>query len=123
MAKWKAYPAGHKVYRIKRILPVVILYILSEPLMEVLYHSTSGAVFIQIMAPFILLYYLQSPFQSVLQALNLANAAMINSLIGACVKLVIIFALASNPAFGINGVAIGIITSFVLVTFCIMPPF
>lgn len=98
-------------------LPVVILYILASPLMEILYNSVSGAFFIKLIAPFILLQYLQSPLQSALQALNLARAAMINSLIGAFVKLAIIFLLASNPKLGINGVAIGIVVGFVLVTF------
>ena len=98
-------------------LPVVILYVLAVPLMEVLYHSTSGAIFIRMIAPFILLNYIQSPLQATLQALDLARAAMINSLIGAVVKLTVIFTLASKPEFGINGVAIGIIVGFVLVTF------
>ncbi|NCU18631.1 stage V sporulation protein B [Pallidibacillus pasinlerensis] len=97
-------------------LPVIILYILAEPLMSILYNSTSGVLFIKIIAPFILLSYLQSPLQAVLQALDLASSAMINSLIGAVVKLVIIFTLASNPNFGINGVAIGIIVGFMLVS-------
>lgn len=97
-------------------LPVIILLVLAGPLMEMLYNSLSGAFFIKLIAPFILLQYLQSPLQSALQALDLARAAMINSLIGAVVKLTIIFTLASNPSFGINGVAIGIVVGFVLVT-------
>ncbi|WP_033828319.1 stage V sporulation protein B [Bacillus andreraoultii] len=97
-------------------LPVVVLLILASPLMEILYNSANGAVFIKMIAPFIILQYLQSPLQSALQALDLARAAMINSLIGAVAKLAIIFLLASNPSFGINGVAIGIVVGFVLVT-------
>jgi stage V sporulation protein B len=97
-------------------LPIVILYILAEPFMTILYNSTSGVIFIKIIAPFIILSYIQSPLQAVLQALDLASAAMINSLIGAVVKLILMFTLASNPTFGINGVAIGIIVGFVLVT-------
>ena len=97
-------------------LAVVILYVLSEPLMEVMYGSTSGSQFIKLMAPFFLLYYYQGPLQATLQALNLARAAMINSLIGAVVKTAVIFSLASQPAFGIIGVAIGLLVGFVLVT-------
>ncbi|HZG71982.1 MAG TPA: polysaccharide biosynthesis C-terminal domain-containing protein, partial [Chondromyces sp.] len=51
-----------------------------------------------------------------LQALNLANAAMINSLIGAAVKLGVIFALARLPEFGIYGAALGIVCGMLLVT-------
>lgn len=98
-------------------LAVVVLYILAEPLMEVMYGSTSGAHFIKLMAPFFLLHYCQGPLQATLQALDLARAAMINSLIGAIVKTTVIFFLASQPAFGINGVAMGLLVGFVLVTF------
>lgn len=97
-------------------LAVVILYVLAEPLMKIMYGSTNGAVFIKIMAPFFLFYYFQGPLQAALQALDLARAAMINSFIGSIVKLAVIFALASQPVFGINGAALGIIAGMVLVT-------
>ncbi|WP_338451502.1 stage V sporulation protein B [Niallia oryzisoli] len=97
-------------------LAVVILYVLADPLMSVLYGSESGSGFIKLMAPFFILYYYQGPLQATLQALNLARAAMINSLIGAVVKTAVIFALASQTAFGIYGVAIGLLVGFVLVT-------
>lgn len=97
-------------------LAVVILYVLSKPLMLVMYGSASGAGFIQLMAPFFILYYFQSPLQAALQALNLARAAMINSLIGAIAKTAVIFLLASQPAFGIFGVAMGLLVGFILVT-------
>ncbi len=98
-------------------LAVVILYILADPMMKVMYGSTSGSQFIKLMAPFFLLHYCQAPLQAALQALNLARAAMINSLIGAVVKTTVIFILASQPAFGINGVAMGLLVGFILVTF------
>ncbi|RTR35435.1 stage V sporulation protein B [Robertmurraya yapensis] len=98
-------------------LAIVIMYVLAEPLMEAMYGSASGFFFIKIMAPFYLLYYYQGPLQATLQALDLARAAMINSLVGSVVKLAVIFALASQPSFGINGVALGIIVGIVLVTF------
>jgi stage V sporulation protein B len=97
-------------------LAVIILYVLSKPLMLVMYGSASGAGFIQLMAPFFILYYFQSPLQAALQALNLARAAMINSLIGAIAKTAVIFLLASQPAFGIFGVAMGLLVGFILVT-------
>ncbi|MGD6847083.1 stage V sporulation protein B [Rossellomorea aquimaris] len=97
-------------------ISVVILYVYAKPLMQVMYGSESGAGFLMIMAPFFIFYYYQGPLQAVLQALNLARAAMINSLIGAVVKTGVIFILASQPAFGINGAALGIVTGFMLVT-------
>ncbi|MBB2480601.1 stage V sporulation protein B [Bacillus sp. APMAM] len=97
-------------------LSVIILYVFADPLMKMMYGSTSGSQFIKLMAPFFLLQYYQGPLQATLQALDLARAAMINSLIGAIVKLAVIFVLASRPEFGINGAALGIVTSMVLVT-------
>ncbi|MDZ5470848.1 stage V sporulation protein B (plasmid) [Bacillus sp. 31A1R] len=97
-------------------LAVVILYVLADPLMNVMYGSTSGAIFIKIMAPFFLFYYYQGPLQATLQALNLARAAMINSLIGNIVKTAVIFALASQASLGINGAALGIVVGILLTT-------
>ncbi|MCQ6278227.1 stage V sporulation protein B [Bacillus sp. EB600] len=97
-------------------LAVIVLYVLADPLMQLMYNSTKGAFFIRLMAPFFLFYYYQGPLQAVLQALNLARAAMINSLIGAVVKTAVIFLLASQPSFGITGAALGIMVGFVLVT-------
>ncbi|WP_040207832.1 stage V sporulation protein B [Neobacillus jeddahensis] len=97
-------------------LAVIVLYVLADPLMELMYGSTKGSYFIRLMAPFFLIYYYQGPLQAVLQALNLAQAAMINSLIGAVIKTAVIFFLASQATFGITGVALGIIVGFVLVT-------
>lgn len=70
----------------------------------------------KIHGPFLLLYYFQGPLQAVLQALNLAGAAMTNSLIGAVVKTGMIFVLASQPSFGIMGAALAILIGIVLVT-------
>jgi stage V sporulation protein B len=97
-------------------LAVIILYVLADPLMQLMYGSTKGAYFIRLMSPFMLVYYYQGPLQAVLQALNLARAAMINSLIGSVVKTTVIFLLASQASFGITGAALGIVVGFVLVT-------
>lgn len=97
-------------------LSIIILYVLAEPLMLVMYGSKSGTEFILLMAPFFLFYYFQAPLQAALQALDLARAAMINSLIGNIAKLVVIFLLASQPSFGIIGAALGITMGFVLTT-------
>lgn len=97
-------------------LAVIVLYVLADPLMQIMYGSTKGSYFIRVMAPFFLFYYYQGPLQAVLQALNLARAAMINSLIGAVVKTAVIFVLTSQASFGITGAALGIVIGFVVVT-------
>ncbi|PAQ16378.1 stage V sporulation protein B [Bacillaceae bacterium SAOS 7] len=97
-------------------LAVLLLYLYAEPLMQFMYHSTNGTRFIQLLAPFFLFYYYQGPLQAVLQALNLANTAMVNSLIGAIVKLAVIYIFASQPQFGIYGAALGMAVGMLLVT-------
>lgn len=97
-------------------LAIVILYVYAEPIMKILYGDSKGFEFIQMIAPFCIFSYCQGPLQAILQALNLARAAMINSLIGSVIKISLIFFLASNPQFGINGVAIAIIAGMVVVT-------
>lgn len=97
-------------------LAVVVLYVLADPLMTLMYGTSNGAQFIKLMAPFFLFYYFQGPLQAVLQALDLARAAMINSLIGNLAKTAVIFLLASQPAFGINGAALGMVMGIVLIT-------
>ncbi|MBM4762407.1 stage V sporulation protein B [Bacillus sp. B15-48] len=97
-------------------LSIIILYVLAEPLMLLMFGTKSGTEFVLLMAPFFLFYYFQAPLQATLQALDLARAAMINSLVGNIAKLVVIFLLASQPAFGITGAALGLMMGFVLTT-------
>jgi len=98
-------------------LAMMILFVFADPIMELMYNNNHAAVYITFLAPICIFIYYQMPLQSVLQALNLAKAAMINSLIGAVVKLALIFALSSQPQLGIMGTAIGIAASIVLITF------
>ena len=104
-------------------LAVVILYVLSDPLMEVMYGSTNGAQFIKLMAPFFLLYYYQGPLQAILQALNLAKAAMINSLIGAIVKTAVIFLLAVSQIWELWALPLDFWSDLFLLPYSILQPF
>ncbi|RWR15227.1 stage V sporulation protein B [Siminovitchia fortis] len=97
-------------------LSVIVLFTFSEPLMKLIYGSENGAYFIRLMAPFFIFHYYQGPLQAILQALDLARAAMINSLIGNAVKLAVIFMLASQPHIGITGAALGIAAGTLLIT-------
>ncbi|WP_299087607.1 stage V sporulation protein B [uncultured Metabacillus sp.] len=97
-------------------LASVVLYVFAEPLMVVMYGNSRSAIFVQVMAPFFIFQYFQGPLQAVLQALDLAKAAMINSLIGAAIKTALIFLLATRPSLGIMGVALAIVIGMVLVT-------
>lgn len=94
----------------------VILYVFAIPIMDLMYNAPSVAKYLKVMAPFSIFLYFQGPLQAALQALNLAKAAMINSLIGALLKISAVFVLASRPELGIMGAALAIVAGFMLVT-------
>lgn len=95
---------------------VVILYVFASPILTLMYKSDQATPFILLLAPCFIFYYFQGPLQAVLQALNLANSAMINSFVGSVVKIAFIILLATNPKFGINGVALAMNISIVTIT-------
>lgn len=95
---------------------VVILYVFASPILTLMYKSDQATPFILLLAPCFIFYYFQGPLQAVLQALNLANSAMVNSFVGSVVKIACILLLATNPKFGINGVALAMNISIVTIT-------
>lgn len=94
----------------------VVLYVFAVPIMDLMYGAPTVATYLKVMAPFSIFLYFQGPLQAALQALNLAKAAMVNSLIGALVKISAVFVLASRPELGIMGAALAIVAGFMLVT-------
>ncbi|ARK29215.1 stage V sporulation protein B [Halalkalibacter krulwichiae] len=97
-------------------ISAVILYVYAEPIMDLMYDTPTVATYLKLMAPFSIFLYFQSPLQAALQALDLAKAAMMNSLFGNVIKITAIFVLASRPDLGIMGAALAIVIGFVLVT-------
>lgn len=97
-------------------LAVVILFIFAEPIVNMMYRAPEVAIYLKVMAPLSIFLYFQGPLQAALQALNLAKAAMMNSLFGALIKICAIFLLTSRPELGIVGAALAIVIGFVLVT-------
>ncbi|WP_054958140.1 stage V sporulation protein B [Paenibacillus dakarensis] len=94
----------------------VIMYILAEPLSALLYGNTEISGMLKIMAPFALFLYVQAPLQAALQALDRPGRALVNTLVGALIKMSLILYLSSNPAFGIKGAVIAIIVNSIIVT-------
>lgn len=95
---------------------VVIMALLAEPICRIVYNHAEIAPMLQLIAPVGIFIYLQAPLQAALQALNKPGTALINTLIGAVVKLFLIVQLASNADFGIYGALIAINVNIVLVT-------
>ncbi len=97
-------------------LATIILILFSKQILSFMYGTANAYPLLLLMAPFYILLYIQAPLQAALQAMDLAKESMWNSLIGAFVKLGVIFILGSNPTYGMNGVAVGLSTAVVLVT-------
>ncbi|OMF31696.1 stage V sporulation protein B [Paenibacillus sp. FSL H8-0548] len=95
---------------------VVVMSLFAEPICRILYAHADIAPMLKLIAPVGIFIYLQAPLQAALQALNKPGTALINTLIGAIVKLFLIVQLASNPDFGIYGALIAINVNIVLVT-------
>lgn len=112
----------HRIHQAIRIslasgaLATVMLSLFAVPILQHMYGTANAAPLLMLMAPFFLMYYMQSPLQSALQALDLAKPAMWNSLIGSGIKLILLFGLASNPNFGILGAAMAMCVGVILVT-------
>ncbi|WP_438444286.1 stage V sporulation protein B [Gorillibacterium sp. sgz5001074] len=94
----------------------VIMYVLAEPLCYYLYGHQEISVMLKMMAPIALFIYFQAPLQATLQALDKPGTALINTTVGAIVKLVLIYVLASNPRMGILGAVMAININTMLVT-------
>lgn len=94
----------------------VIMYVLADPVCYYLYGHNEISVMLKMMAPVALFIYFQAPLQAALQALDKPGTALINTTVGAVVKLVLIYMLASNPKMGILGAVMAICVNIVLVT-------
>jgi stage V sporulation protein B len=95
---------------------VVVMALFAEPICRILYNHADIAPMLQLIAPAGLFIYLQAPLQATLQALDKPGTALMNTLIGAAVKLALIVYLASDAKFGIYGAVIAINVNIVLVT-------
>ncbi|AOZ91882.1 stage V sporulation protein B [Paenibacillus crassostreae] len=94
----------------------VLMFILSAPLCLLLYSNQEISGMLQLMAPFTLFIYIQAPLQVALQVLDHPGKALRNTLIGAIIKLFLIWYLSSQPEYGIYGAVIAIIINSIIVT-------
>lgn len=95
---------------------VAVMFVFAEPLCRIIYDHGEYAPMLRLLASVAIFIYLQAPLQAALQALDKPGAALLNTFIGAVVKLVLIIQLASRPELGINGALIAIGINIALVT-------
>lgn len=95
------------------------IYLFREPLLSTLYNTTKGSEYIEILAPFFVLFYLEGPLQSVLQAIGKAKTTMFITMVAVITKLVTMSIL-SLCHIGIYSLVIAeIIDIFIIVILCV----
>ena len=94
------------------------IYLFREPLLSTLYNTTKGSEYIEILAPFFVLFYLEGPLQSVLQAIGKAKTTMFITMVAVIVKL-LSMSLLSLCHIGMYSLVIAeIIDIFIVVILC-----
>ena len=93
----------------------IILLLFSDNLLQLFYHTTIGSNYLKILAPFFILYYLESPFSSCLQAMNKSKRIMSDNFYGALLKNISILILPFLN-FGIYSIIIGNILNVSIIT-------
>ena len=123
----KAHSDGDKAY-IKRklkqalrisfligLLITCILMINPSFFLRLIYNSDHGSIYLRCIAPFFLLYYIQSPLASILQAMGKAKDMMYDNLWGIIIRSILIFGL-SLFGIGMFGFLIAMIVNIIIVT-------
>lgn len=98
-------------------IAAALFFLHGDEIVTILFHLEENRGYMKILAPIFYFYYIQSPLHAILQAMDEAQAAMMNSIYGGLGKLFLLFFLASQPAIQEFGaiIAIGfgvLITSF-----------
>ena len=94
----------------------IFLFFTRDFFLEILYKTTRGSDYIFILAPFFVLFYLEAPLTSTLQAINKAKDAMKITLLGAIIKL-LIMSILSFLRIGIYGLVFSEIINIIIVVF------
>lgn len=95
------------------------IYFFRGSLLQTLYNTTKGAEYIEILAPFFVLFYLEGPLQSVLQAIGKAKTTMFITMAAVITKLVSMSIL-SLWHIGMYSLVIAeIIDIFIIVILCV----
>lgn len=95
------------------------IYIFRDLLLTTLYNTTKGSEYIEILAPFFVLFYLEGPLQSVLQAIGKAKTTMFITMVAVIVKLSSM-AILSLCHIGMYSLVIAeIIDIFIIVILCV----
>ena len=96
------------------IVFTIIFMLFPNILLNFIYNTNLGVNYIRVICPFFLLYYIQGPLTSYLQAVNMADIAMKGTFVGAIIKNILLIFL---PLFmGMWGFVVASIVNIFYVT-------
>ncbi len=92
------------------------IYFTRDFLLETLYNTNNGSDYIKLLAPFFVLFYLEGPLQSVLQAMDKSKTCMLITLVAIIIKL-LTMAILSLCHIGMYALVIAEIIDIIIVVY------
>ena len=97
-------------------IPCTLLFMFIPDLfLKLIYNTNEGLIYIKIIAPIFLLYYIQGPLTASMQAMNQAKQAMLGTLYGSIIRTILLFTL-SLCHIGIWGLLISECLNIIFIT-------
>ena len=97
--------------------PITIFFLIfPEFPLNLIYGTTKGIIYLKVLAPIFLLYYIQTPLTGTLQAIGKAKEAMNGTLIGMIFRTGLLF-ICSFFRIGMWGLVIATSMNIIIVTF------
>lgn len=93
-----------------------IIFVIPEYLLNLIYKTTLGVNYIKVLAPFFLLYFINTPLANALQALDMSREEMNITLITSILKLVLLVIL-SLFKIGLYSLILSIIIALIISTY------
>ena len=98
------------------LISTIIIFIYPEVFLNILYKTTKGASYIKNVAFIFLLYYLEPPLATFLQATNNSNIMMYDNFLGILFKTLALFLLSFIPKIGIYSLLISLAINILITT-------
>ena len=124
-----SYQKGNKSYVKRKLrqaifislaigIPITIILMINPGFfLNLIYNTKEGSSYLRFIAPFFLIYYIESPLASTLQSINKAKNMMFDNLKGITIKTCLLFIL-SLFKIGLYGFLIAICLNIIITTYC-----
>ena len=97
------------------IVCILVINLIPEWFLSFFYNTTRGVNYLRFLSPIFILYSLEAPLSSFLEAINKAKYVMYDNIIGIIIKTVLMFIL-SYFKIGLYGLLIGMIVNILIVS-------